>query len=131
LFNTDRDGAAATLSVLTERAGEKAVTVLGDGGATDALREAASQLGVPLTVMTRATVGPVTTRAAVWTWPASVPPPPTLRLDGVTVAVIAYGAPARAIAASIWALGGTPLRLGPRWFLAQARRQRALWEAST
>jgi shikimate kinase len=130
-FNTDRDGAAATLSVLTERAGHRPVTVLGDGGATDALREAASQLGVPLTVMTRATVGPVTTRAAVWTWPASVPPPPTSRLDGVTVAVIAYGAPARAIAASIRALGGTPLRLGPRWFLAQARRQRALWEAST
>jgi hypothetical protein len=130
-FNTDREGALATLSALTARTGERAVTVLGDGGATDALREAAAQLHVPLTVLTRATAAVVTTTAAVWTWPQSVSPPAGLGLRGVTVAVIAYGAPANAIAASIRALGGTPLRLGPRWFLAQARRQRALWESST
>ena len=54
-----------------------------------------------------------------------------LLVDGALVAVIAYGAPARVIAASIRARGGTPLALGPRWFLAQARRQRSLWESST
>ncbi|MCU0695694.1 MAG: hypothetical protein MUC96_04075 [Myxococcaceae bacterium] len=130
-FNTDREGAAASLSALRERTGAQRVTVLGDGGATDALREAAAQLGLELVVMTRQTAGPVTTTAAVWTWPAPVEVPAPLRLDGALVAVIAYGAPARVIAASIRARGGTPLALGPRWFLAQARRQRSLWESST
>ncbi len=130
-FNTDVEGAVATLSALTARTLERRVTALGDGGATHALAEAAAPMGLGLTVMTRATAGPVTTRGAVWTWPAPLGAPAGLRLDGVIVAVIAYGAPARAIAATVRALGGTPLRLGPRWFIAQARRQRALWEAST
>jgi hypothetical protein len=47
------------------------------------------------------------------------------------VAVIAYGAPGLAIARKIRELGGTPVRLGPRWFIAQARRQRQLWESAT
>ncbi|MDX2009841.1 MAG: shikimate kinase [Myxococcaceae bacterium] len=130
-FNTDREGAAAALAVLLERTGARRVTVLGDGGATDALKDAASQLGLELLVMPRETAGPVTTKAVVWTWPAPVEVPASLRLDGALVAVIAYGAPARAIAASIRARGGTPLKLGPRWFVAQARRQRSLWESST
>jgi hypothetical protein len=129
--NTDREGAAATLSALTQRAGTRLVTVLGDGGVTGALREAAEQLGVTLTVLQRATVGDVVRGAAVWTWPASVDAPAALRFEHALVAVIAYGAPARTIAARVQQLGGTPLRLGPRWFIAQARRQRALWESST
>ncbi len=129
--NTDREGAAASLSALTQRAGTRLVTVLGDGGVTGALREAAEQLGVTLTVVQRASIGDVVCGAVVWTWPASVDAPAALRFEHALVAVIAYGAPARTIAARVQQLGGTPLRLGPRWFIAQARRQRALWESST
>jgi shikimate kinase len=129
--NTDREGAAATLSALSLRAETKALTVLGDGGVTSALREAAEQLGLSLTVLTRAMAQGVVRGAVVWTWPASVEAPASLRFENSLVAVIAYGAPARTIAARIQQLGGTPLRLGPRWFIAQARRQRALWESSS
>lgn len=130
-FNTDREGAAAALSVLTERADSKQVTVLGDGGVTGALREAAEQLGVVLTVKRHAEANGSINGAVVWTWPATVAPPPALRFENALVAVIAYGRPARAIAASVRERGGTALRLGPRWFIAQARRQRSLWESAT
>lgn len=133
-FNTDREGAAATLAALLAAVGEKRVTVLGDGGATHALVEAAAHLGVEVVVRTRADLqrAPAASvlRAAIWTWPATVEVPASLDLTGVTVAVIAYGGPARTIAATIRERGGTPLRLGPRWFLAQARRQKDLWESS-
>lgn len=130
-FNTDREGAAAALSVLTERANSKQVMVLGDGGVTGALREAAEQLGVVLTVKRHAETNGSLSGAVVWTWPATVAPPPGLRFENALVAVIAYGRPARAIAATVRERGGTALRLGPRWFIAQARRQRSLWESAT
>lgn len=130
-FNTDREGAAAALSVLVERANSKQVTVLGDGGVTGALREAAEQLGVVLTVKRHAEANGSISGAVVWTWPATVSPPPGLRFENALVAVIAYGRPARVIAATVRERGGTALRLGPRWFIAQARRQRSLWESAT
>lgn len=130
-FNTDREGAAAALSVLVERASSKQVTVLGDGGVTGALREAAAQLGVALTVKRHADANGSVSGAVVWTWPATIAPPPGLRFENALVAVIAYGRPARAIAATVRERGGTALRLGPRWFIAQARRQRSLWESAT
>lgn len=125
--NTDVDGAVATLEAL---AAER-VVVLGDGGTTDALREAAQRLGVELTVHTRASTfdGPLS-GAVVWTWPVAVQPPVALRFDGARVAVIAYGPGARVVKASVLRLGGKPLALGPRWFVAQARAQRAAWAGS-
>ncbi len=125
--NSDVAGAEATLEAL----GAAEVTVLGDGGVTVALREAAARGGVTLQVLPRAGVTSAPVRGAVvWTWPASVEAPPTLRFESARVAVIAYGAPGRAIARTIAARGGEPLRLGPRWFIAQARRQRTLWESA-
>jgi shikimate kinase len=124
--NTDVAGAAATLEALAARE----VTVLGDGGTTVALREAASRAGVTLRVLRRVEAAQPVSGAVVWTWPPAVTPPEGLRFDGARVAVIAYGAPARAVAALIRARGGVPLRLGPRWFIAQARAQRALWETA-
>lgn len=84
-----------------------------------------------LNVITRAKVGaePLT-GAVVWTWPASVEAPEALRFHDARVAVVAYGAPARKIAAVIRARGGTPVMLGARWFIAQARRQKTLWESA-
>lgn len=130
-FNTDREGAAAALSVLIDRANSKQVTVLGDGGVTGALREAAEQLGVVLTVKRHAEANAGISGAVVWTWPATIAAPPALRFENALVAVIAYGRPARAIAATVRERGGTALRLGPRWFIAQARQQRSLWESAT
>ncbi len=123
--NTDCDGATAVLEALAS----PSVTVLGDGGATAALRVAAQQLEVMLVLRPHHSTfdGPVT-GAAVWTWPASIEPPPGLTFIGAQVAVIAYGPPGREIAHRIRTLGGMPRMLGPRWFIAQARRQKALWE---
>ena len=125
--NTDVEGARVVL----EKLGAKSVTVLGDGGVTVALREAAND--VTLTVLTRSDFSseraPVT-GAVVWTWPATVDAPATLRFENARVAVVAYGAPGRTIAAVIRARGGTPVMLGARWFIAQARRQKALWESA-
>lgn len=126
--NSDVAGAEAVLAAL----GGARVTVLGDGGVTAALRLAAAQRQVELEVITRAQVtarpvrGPV-----VWTWPALAAVPAALRFEQAQVAVVAYGAPARQIAREILARGGTPRRLGPRWFIAQARQQRSLWESAT
>jgi hypothetical protein len=126
--NTDVLGAKAVLEAL----GSKAVTVLGDGGATEALREAAEALSVRLEVrpagqgFAQPVRGPV-----VWTWPAGHAAPVGLRFEDATVAVIVYGAAARVVAESIRALGGTPRLLGPRWFIAQARAQLGLWEKAT
>jgi len=39
-------------------------------------------------------------------------------------------AAAPVIAREISQRGGVPIRLGPRWLIAQARRQRALWESA-
>ena len=66
----------------------------------------------------------------IWTWPAAVDAPETLRFQGARVAVVAYGAPGRKIAAAIRARGGQPVLLGARWFIAQARRQKELWESA-
>lgn len=127
--NSDVAGAEATLEKL--RPATK-ITVLGDGGVTAALRIAAAQLQLELEVLTRAQLGarPIS-GAVVWTWPAMVAVPEGLRFEQARVAVIAYGAPARSIAREIVARGGTPVRLGPRWFIAQARKQRSLWESAS
>jgi hypothetical protein len=128
--NTDVAGARAVL----EHLGAKQVTVLGEGGATAALRAAASQQGIELHVVRREGTPPASPgegEAVVWTWPYTVAPPEGLTLSGSKVAVIAYGEPARRIASEIRRLGGVPVRLGPRWFVAQARAQRQLWESAT
>lgn len=126
--NTDVAGAEATLEAL--RASE--VTVLGDGGVGVALRDAAARRGVALTFVARAQVAATPVRGAVvWTWPASVEAPAALRFEGARVAVITYGRPGQGIARAIAARGGEPLRLGARWFIAQARLQRTLWESAS
>ncbi|MBX5481051.1 MAG: shikimate dehydrogenase [Myxococcaceae bacterium] len=122
--NTDVEGARAVLEALPR--GE--VIALGDGGATVALRAVCPELRV----VTRAQVPETIRGPAVWTWPAHVGPPPGLRFHRDSeVAVIAYGAPARRIAAEIRARGGRPRMLGPKWFIAQARAQRALWRSAS
>lgn len=127
--NSDVAGAEATLENLKPAT---KVTVLGDGGVTAALRVAASNLSLELEVLTRAQITSQPIRGAVvWTWPALVTVPESLRFEGAKVAVISYGVPARAIVKEITARGGTPLRLGPRWFIAQARRQRTIWESAS
>ncbi|MGA9526004.1 MAG: shikimate dehydrogenase [Myxococcaceae bacterium] len=127
--NTDVDGARAVLEAL----GAKQVTALGEGGATWAIRTAAADLGIALKVLRRegAEEAPPISGAAIWTWPDNVPAPTWLRFDGARVAVIAYGAPARRIATEIALRGGIPVRLGPRWLIAQARTQRQLWGRDT
>jgi hypothetical protein len=127
-LNTDTAGARATWESLGQPA---QLTLLGDGGVTEAFRLALP--GVQLNVLTRSLLaapqvlrGPV-----VWTWPADVAPPEGLRFEQASVAIVAYGAAARRIAKSVGDRGGSPLRLGARWFIAQARQQRALWEAAS
>jgi hypothetical protein len=110
---------------------EGVVTVLGDGGATVALRQAAAQRGTPLTVLRwQQALGARVEGSAVWTWPPHLGAPAGLRLEGSRVAVIAYGAAGKAIAELIRACGGVPVRLGARWFIAQARAQRTRWETA-
>lgn len=124
-WNTDVEGAAAVLEVL----GGRRVTILGDGGVTDALREAARRAGVTLDVRRRGdSTGARLSGPVVWTWPAGVDAPAGLRFENATVAVIAYGPPAKRVAQRVLELGGQPLRLGARWFVAQARAQRKLWQ---
>ncbi|MBL8957456.1 MAG: shikimate dehydrogenase [Myxococcaceae bacterium] len=120
-YNTDVDGARAVV----KRHGARDFTVLGDGGAAWALRRAGARAVLKAAEVTRVS-GDV-----FWTWPAHVSAPAALRLDGARVFVIAYGAPATRIAGRIRVLGGTPVRAGHTWFIAQARAQRRLWwEAS-
>ncbi|RKI48606.1 shikimate dehydrogenase [Corallococcus sp. AB004] len=126
-FNTDTEGARAVL----ERLGAKDVAVLGDGGSTQALRLVAAEQGLALRVVKRAEIQAPLTGDWVWTWPDRVATPENLRFQGARVAVIAYGAPGRRVAAEIVRRGGTPLLLGAAWFVAQARRQRQLWETAT
>jgi hypothetical protein len=123
--NTDVEGARAVLEALDVQK----VGVLGGGGAAWALEQAAGGLGLRLLQLRRG--GPrLTDRpdAWIWTWPAGVEAPEGLTFGGARVAIIAYGPPARRIHAEIVRLGGAPVHLGPRWFVAQARRQRELWE---
>ncbi|HET9450673.1 MAG TPA: shikimate dehydrogenase [Aggregicoccus sp.] len=126
-FNTDFEGARAVLRRLAERE----LFVLGDGGASAALRAVAGEEGVGLRVLRRAEVEVPLRGCGVWTWPERVELPPGLRFEGARVAVIAYGAPGRRIAEQIRRHGGTPVPLGAAWFIAQARRQRSLWETAT
>lgn len=121
--NTDVDGARATL----RRLGPGPLTVLGDGGAAEALRQAANEEGRPLRVLTRGALSEPVRGLCVWTWPAQLPIPEQLQFDAARVAIIAYGRAARALAREVSGRGGAPILCGPRWFIAQARRQRALW----
>ena len=121
--NTDVDGARAVI----ERYHLGAFTALGDGGATWALKQAARG---PVTVVRAREARPVT-GDVFWTWPEHLPTPPGLRLDGARVLVIVYGAAAKRLAARIVQLGGTPVRAGAAWFVAQARAQRRLWNGTS
>jgi len=125
-FNTDTEGARTVL----ERLGGK-VFVLGDGGASAAIRAVALDVGCELRFLRRAEISEPLTGSGIWTWPDRITPPETLRFEGARVAVIAYGAPGRRIATEITRRGGIPVLLGAAWFIAQARRQRALWESAT
>lgn len=126
--STDESGAQAVIAAL----GAREVTVLGEGGVASALTRAAENLGVTLSFLKRGQAVKVILRqAAIWTWPVDFEPPEGLRFEGAKVALIAYGAPARRLAQRIAALGGVPLRLGPKWFIAQARSQRRLWEEAS
>ena len=125
--NTDVDGALAALEELAA----PRVTVLGGGGASVALELAAHRLGVQVELH-RAADGPRTfSGACVWTWPPHVAAPAGLGFDDARVAVIAYGRAGAAVTREIRARGGSPVRLGPRWFVAQARAQRRLWEEAS
>lgn len=126
-FNTDTEGARAVI----ERLGTRELFVLGDGGASAALRTVAAEQGLTPRFLRRAAISTPLSGTGIWTWPDRVTPPDALRFEGARVAVIAYGAPARRIAHDIRRRGGTPVLLGAAWFIAQARRQRALWETST
>ncbi len=126
-FNTDVEGARAVL----KRLGAREAFVLGDGGSTAALRAISGEMECRLRILKRAEIREPLSGAGVWTWPDRVPPPEELRLDGARVAVIAYGAPGRRVANEISRRGGTPVMLGAAWFIAQARRQRELWETAT
>lgn len=125
--STDAAGAGAVLDAL----GAKAVTVLGRGGVASALEEAARERGIALTFVQAADVTAEPLRGAVvWTWPTDFTAPAALRFDGATVAVIAYGKPSATVVDAVRARGGVAKRLGPRWFIAQLRAQRALWPDS-
>ena len=98
-FNTDSEGARAVL----ERLGATDGDVLGDGGST---------AGAALwrTQNTGCRCGSLQARGAsehplsgdwVWTWPDRWLPPKTCASRGARVAVIAYGAPGRRVAAEI------------------------------
>jgi hypothetical protein len=126
-FNTDVEGARAVL----KRLGTCEALVLGDGGSTAALRAISEEMGCRLRILKRAEIREPLSGAVVWTWPDRVRPPEELRFDRARVAVIAYGAPGRSVAKEISRRGGTPVMLGAAWFIAQARRQRELWETAT
>ncbi|HYO57361.1 shikimate dehydrogenase [Archangium sp.] len=126
-FNTDTAGARTVL----ERLGARDVFVLGDGGTGAALRLVGPEVGCQLRFLRRAEISGSLSGSGIWTWPDRIPPPDTLRFEGARIAVIAYGAPARRIAAEITRRGGTPLLLGAAWFIAQARQQRTLWETAS
>lgn len=119
--NTDGEGA---LAILPSLPGDGVITVLGHGGATAALELVSPR---PLRILRRSQIDAPITGQVIWTWPAHVVPPPSLRFTDAQVAVIAYGPPAARIAQQVRALGGEPLMLGPRWFIAQARAQQRLW----
>ena len=121
--NTDVAGARLLLQTL----GAKEVCVLGDGGVTAALRRAAAELGVSVAVMRRGEGGQRISVPAVWTWLPGVAIPPQLSFAEVPVAIVAYGPQVRALSVEITRRGGVPLAFGPRWLIAQAREQRALW----
>lgn len=126
-FNTDVEGAREVL----ERLGTREAFILGDGGSTAALRAVSREAGCELRVLKRAEIQQPLSGAGVWTWPDRVAPPEGLRFEGARVAVIAYGTPGRRVAQEISRRGGTPVMLGAAWFIAQARRQRELWESAT
>lgn len=125
-FNTDIEGAREVL----ERLGGGDILVLGDGGVGAALRAVATGRD-RLRFLRRDAISETVKGTVIWTWPDRITPPEALRFEGARVAVIAYGAPARRIATEITRRGGVPLLLGAAWFIAQARRQRALWETAS
>lgn len=126
--NTDVDGAKAAL----EKLGGSSFTVLGEGGVADALAAAAIDRAVQMRFIRRIDCkGQPISGSVIWTWPAELDAPAPLRLDGLRVGVISYGARGHRIGRRIRLLGGTPVWLGARWFIAQARAQREKWEEAT
>lgn len=125
--NTDVVGAVAALTKL----GGSSFTVLGEGGVADALAAAAIELGVGMKFVKRAeAAGKKLEGSIVWSWPVGIEAPEGLKLDGARVGVISYGSRGHRIAKQVRALGGTPVWLGARWFVKQARAQRQRWEAA-
>jgi hypothetical protein len=124
-FNTDFAGAQSAL----QRFDDGQLFILGDGGATSAIRAACHESGRGVTILRRDALPdhPLSGRA-LWTWPAHLTPPESLSFRDCQVGIIAYGEPARRIASAIRERGGAPLALGAAWFAAQARGQRQLWE---
>lgn len=126
--NTDVHGAVAALT----RLGGSFFTVLGEGGVADALAAAAIQLGAAMRFVRRADAGGQRLDGnVVWTWTPAVDAPEGLRLDGARVGVISYGVRGHWIAKKVREIGGIPVWLGARWFVAQARAQRVRWESAT
>lgn len=126
--NCDVAGAVAALEGLDG----SSLTVLGQGGVGDALTAAAEQRSITLRFVKRAdAVGLHLEGWVVWAWPDHVEAPEGLRLDRARVGVISYGPRGQLIAQKIRGLGGQPVWLGSRWFVAQARAQRERWEAAT
>jgi shikimate kinase len=126
-LNTDVDGAVAVLKKLNM----KSVTILGTGGASDAVKAAADFLHINAFSVRHKEVRSPCEGDIVWTWPATLAPPPHLQLKNARVAIIAYGESAKKIAETVRYLGGEPLRVGPLWLIAQARKQQQVWKDAT
>ena len=129
--NTDVDGAKVVLAHFKD----KSLTVLGDGGAASALKMAARITGHQVQTLRSNDQSQMAQMPLagnlVWTWPPTFIVPDSFRFAaGAQVAVIAYAAPARQIAQTIRQRGGVPLSMGVKWFIAQARKQRQLWDTS-
>ncbi len=113
---------------------ERELFVLGDGGVGTALRAAGRGLGpraalpAPRLPMPSGSPSPA---AGCGPGPSASSPRRPLRFQGARVAVIAYGAPPAVSPPRSPAAGVHPVLLGAAWFIAQARKQRALWESAT
>ena len=125
--NTDISGAQLALTLINVRH----VTVLGTGGVRSSLQTAADAQSISLQFVKREHCARVFTGTLMWTWPASVEAPVGMRFENARVGIIAYGIPGRIIRQRIEALGGTPVLLGLKWFLTQAREQRLLWRSAS
>jgi shikimate kinase len=126
-YNTDIDGALKVLQKLHM----KSVTILGSGGASDAIVAACDSLGIECSIVKRNDVPGSIKGDVMWTWPAHIECPANLSFKSARVAIIAYGKNASHIANIIRERSGIPFRVGHTWLIAQARKQRELWKDAT